>query len=220
MPRSGQPSVTGASAPGEATAGSGVAVERRVHEKYVLPLPGRPGIGIEQAAKPAGGCGDLRGVGEGFPGEDGQQRLRCPDQGGVAGADAGAGQCLQGRGEPAAGIGVAPGAGVRQPGAGGATGGGGFGGPSYSAASSPGAICRPRAAARGAGDLRWHRRDGAVRGRLRGGARLRIGCGGWLGHGVLLGAGADPPQRRRRPPGLRRAAGRDAAAGDGNARGR
>jgi hypothetical protein len=44
----------------------------------------------------AGGCGDLRGVGEGLPGEDGQQRLCCPDQGGVAGAGGGAGQCLQG----------------------------------------------------------------------------------------------------------------------------
>lgn len=63
-----------------------------------------------------GGRGDVRGVGEGLPGEDGQQGLCCPDQCGVAGAGGGAGQCLQGSGEPATGIGVVPGVGVRQEG--------------------------------------------------------------------------------------------------------
>ncbi|HZR48499.1 MAG TPA: hypothetical protein VFB06_03180 [Streptosporangiaceae bacterium] len=61
---------------------------------------------------------------------------------------------------------------------------------------------------------------GAVRGRLRGGARPRItgAAAGWV---MVFSSGqADSPQRRRRLPGLRRAAGRDAAAGDGNARGR
>lgn len=64
----------------------------------------------------AGARSDLRGVREGFPREDGQERVCCLGQGGIAGAGAGAGQGIQGEGEPAAGIGVMPGVGVPEDG--------------------------------------------------------------------------------------------------------
>lgn len=73
-------------------------------------------IRVEEAAKTAGGGGDCRRVGKGLVGEDGQQRVRCLDQGGGAGARVGPGQCLHGGGELAAGAGVTPGAGVHQEG--------------------------------------------------------------------------------------------------------
>jgi hypothetical protein len=73
-------------------------------------------IRVEEAAKTAGGGGDGRRVGEGLAGEDGQQGMRCLDQGGMAGARTGPGQCLHGGGELAAGAGVPPGVGVHEEG--------------------------------------------------------------------------------------------------------
>lgn len=42
---------------------------------------GGPVTRVEEAAKTAGGGGNCLGVGEGLLGEDGQQRMRCLDQG-------------------------------------------------------------------------------------------------------------------------------------------
>ena len=58
---------------------------------------GGPPIGVEEAAKTAGGRGDRWGVGEGLTGEDGQEGIRRLGQSGVAGAGMGAGQGAAGR---------------------------------------------------------------------------------------------------------------------------
>jgi hypothetical protein len=88
--------------------------QRAVSAWQLASVQGGSVLGGEEAAKAAGGGGDCRGVGEGMPGEDRQERTRRLGQGGPAGAGIGLGQVMQGGGELAAGVGVAPGVGVQQ----------------------------------------------------------------------------------------------------------
>src|ERR1035441_7182681 len=76
---------------------------------------GAPGsAGAEEAAQATRGSRDRRGVVERVLGEDGQQRAGRLGQQGVVRARVGAGQDLESGGEAAAGVGVAPGIGVRE----------------------------------------------------------------------------------------------------------
>ena len=108
-------------------------------------------IGVEEAAKTAGGRGDRWGVGERLTGEDGQEGIRRLGQSGVAGAGIGAGQGAEGGSEPAAGVGVTPRVGVRE-----------HGGDGLAELTGVGGV--PRLPARGLG---VHRAGG-------GGARVRV----------------------------------------------